>query len=178
MAIEHIKIDQIGEDKVSRPLLQETNRSIDARVVVLGVVDDGNASVAEDVLNLAYTDDIFPMLDQRIQHGIGKRFHRVVLAVFGALVCAARSFKRAGDHAADEIMIVVEQFARNLADAVEFRQRDHAFVRRDLEHAVRGGIDDGFAGLHVLVTQAGDDLRSACDFVSDGTASDLRFKLA
>ncbi|MPN64303.1 hypothetical protein SDC9_212074 [bioreactor metagenome] len=55
-------------------------------------------------------------------------------------------------------------------------KRNHVLVRGNLKHAVRRGVDNRFTGLHVLVAQTLDDLRSAGNLVSECSPADFCFE--
>ena len=71
----------------------------------------------------------------------------------------------------------VEQFPRDLAHAIEPRNRNHVFVRGDLEDAVAGGVHDELAGAHVLFAEFFDDFGAGGGLVADRLAADLALKL-
>ena len=171
VAVEHVKIDQIGEDQLARPALQKALCGGNTRRVVFRMVDRRDAAVAEDVLDLADADHLVPRPVQRVQDRVVEGRERIIAPVFRAPVVARFTEERARNDAADQI-VALQQFPRHFTDVVQLFQRNHPFVRGDLEHAVRRGVDDGFAGADMLVPQALDDLRAACYAVAERPAAD------
>src|SRR5262249_42322362 len=86
-----------------------------------------------------------------------------------------RTDERAGDHAADAVR-PLQDFARDFTHFIEFSDRHHVFVCGDLEDAVAGRVDDGFAGTDVLVAKLLYDFGAGGGLVSDGFAADARFE--
>ena len=84
--------------------------------------------------------------------------------------------ERTRDDAAD-LQLARQQLARDLAIAIQLLQRHNRFVRRDLEDAVRRGIDDQLAGLDVRLAQLVEDRRAGGGLVAQRAAADGLFKL-
>ena len=70
-----------------------------------------------------------------------------------------------------------QNVARDLADSVQLPERDHFFVRGDLEDAVGRSVDDRRAGAHVLVAEFLDDLGAGGRTVAERAASDAALEL-
>ena len=176
MAVEHVEVHQVGEDEAARALGDEALRGRHAGLVILGVVHHVDAPVAEDVLDLADGHHGETLGVEPVQDGVLEGRDGVVLPVLGADVLAVLFREGAGDDPAHQVF-ALEHLPGDLADAVELLQGDHFLAGRHLEHAVRGGVDDGLAGLHVLVAQALDDLGAAGYLVAQGAPADLSFEL-
>src|SRR5207237_8200848 len=84
--------------------------------------------------------------------------------------------ERPRDHPAD-----AEPFSDNLvcdlARAIELRDWNDVFMRRDLEHAVSRRVDDERPGAHVLGAELVEDDRSRCRLVAEDRASRPRGKV-
>jgi hypothetical protein len=72
---------------------------------------------------------------------------------------------------------LADQLVGNPADAIELRDRDHLFVRGDLEDAVGGRVDDRVTGPHVLGAELVDDRRPRRGVVADRAAADAFLEL-
>ena len=173
--IQHIRIDKVRKDEVAGAVLQKPLGCLDARRVVLRMIDDRDPAMAEDVFNLADRDDALAPLGEPVQNRRLKRRERIVLAVFGARVMAARAGKGPRDHAAYKVF-PDKHLPRDLAHAIQFLERNHIPVRRDLKHAVRARIHDRAAGSHMLVAELLNDRRAGRDNVADRFAADARLK--
>ena len=79
--------------------------------------------------------------------------------------------KRARDHA-PHLQLAAEHAARDFAAAVQLLQRHNRLVRRDLEDAVGGGVDDQLAGAQVLLPQLVEDRRAGGGLVAQRAAAD------
>jgi hypothetical protein len=84
---------------------------------------------------------------------------------------AGRAQKRTRNHAA-HFRRTAQNIARRLANLIQFPQRDDLFVRRHLEHAVGGRVDDGRARAHVLGAQFLNDLGARGSLVAQRIAAD------
>jgi hypothetical protein len=93
------------------------------------------------------------------QLGGGGGAHRIVFAVGRALE-AARCVAREGprDHARD--FVGLHEIERDSAQIEQPFEAEMDFVRRNLEHAVGRGVDDGFARRDVLEPEIVDDPRA------------------
>ena len=85
-------------------------------------------------------------------------------AIDGVIVTAGRpcevsnrSRKRPSNHAPNA-MRPVEQFAGNLAHAIEIGDRDHVLMRGNLKDTVSGGVDDGLSRAHMFFAEFFDNL--------------------
>ena len=77
--------------------------------------------------------------------------------------------KGPGDNTAHR-MRAGEDFARAAAVVIEQLRRDQGFMRRDLKHAVRRGIDDQLARFQMLAAIIQDDLRAGIGPVAQHAA--------
>ena len=70
----------------------------------------------------------------------------------------------------------VEQFPRNFAHAIKFRDRDHVFMRGNLKDAVARSVDNRFSRANVLFAEFLDDFRAGCGLVPKRATPNLFFK--
>ena len=89
-----------------------------------------------------------------------RRLKRKVVPVGGTLeILRVCSHKRTRDDAA-HIVVSGKHLPRYFAVTVQFRHRNHSFIRRHLKHAVRRGVYDERACFHMLFAVIPDDVRS------------------
>ena len=68
-------------------------------------------------------------------------------------------------------MLAGQEVARDPARLVQLVERHGLLVRRDLEHGVRGRVDDPLARLLMLLAELLDDLRAGCRLVAEHAAA-------
>ena len=83
----------------------------------------------------------------------------------GATKAADLARERSRDHAANADVVRVP--ARDFADLVKSRDRNHSFMRRNLENRIRRGVEDRFPAAHVLGPEFLQNGRAAARVVSD-----------
>ncbi len=81
------------------------------------------------------------------------------MTTFGAPKISYRAGKGTRDHSANAIR-PIEQLSRNLANPVQLGNRDHFFVRGNLEDAVARRVDDRKTGADVLFAKLFDNFCS------------------
>ena len=121
MAIEHIKVHQVGKDKAACAVGDEPLRGGHAGLVVFGVVHHVDAPVAEDVLDLADGHHREALGVEAVQNGVFEGRDGVVLPVLRADIVAVLLREGAGDDPAHEIF-ALKHLSGDLADAVELLQ--------------------------------------------------------
>jgi len=105
-----------------------------------------------------------------------RRLDRVIVTSLGAPEVSRRPGKGPRNHAPDFVW-TIEHLARDFAHAVEIRNRDHIFMRRNLKDAVTGRVYDRKSGSDVLFAQLLDDFRAGGRFIADRFAPDGAFEL-
>src|SRR5271156_3272561 len=172
MSVEHVKIHEVREDKparLPRKRLGELGHSV-------GIVFRGDvifhAAAVVNVVNLADAEDWHFFFRQNVQQHRAGRFHRVIVPPLGASKISGSAGERPGDDAAYAIR-AVQEFARDLAHAIELGNRNHVFVRGDLKNAVAGGVHDGKSGNNVFTAKLFDNFGAGCGLVAERAAADL-----
>src|SRR5690606_6094445 len=89
----------------------------------------------------------------------------------GAYKRTGSSDKGPGDHAGHAVVSLHDR-AHLPTGVVKFLGIHDILVCRNLKHAVRGSIDDGIAGIEMMLTEACDDFRSRSHLVADHRATD------
>ena len=79
------------------------------------------------------------------------------------------------DYPADKIR-ADQYLPRSFAHFVKLFQGNHILVGGDLEYAVRRGVNDGLAALHVLIAQFLDDDRAGSDGIAQRASADALFE--
>ena len=175
MAVDHIKIHEINKQQAVEILVHRLKRRLHAGRVARRMVAPGDAAMVEDVLNLAHAVNRLAVFGQNVAHRLG-RLGAEIAARAGALERArVVADKRTRDDAA-HLQLARQQLARNLAVAVQLFQRHNRLVRRDLEHAVRRGIDDQLAGFDVFLAQLVENRRAGGGLVAQRAAADRPLK--
>src|SRR5688500_16968683 len=122
--------------------------------------------MGEDVADLADGDHGAAGFAQRVEDGVGRWRRGEILAIAGALETTfGRADEGPGGGAND--LVVVAEFAPDLAEIVEPLQPEGFLVGRDLQHAVDGGVDDGLAGAQMLYGEFLDDGRAGSMLVAE-----------
>jgi hypothetical protein len=75
-------------------------------------------------------------------------------------------------------VIPAQNFAGDLAHAVQLLERDHVLMSRNLENAIGGGVDDRLAGRHVLRAEFVEDGGAGGGLVREGLAPDAPLPFA
>jgi hypothetical protein len=88
------------------------------------------------------------------------RRDREVPAPFGAAEGSRLALERPRDHPADRVL-AGHRLARGHAGGDQVLLAEHVAVRGELEHRVRGGVEDDLAGLQVMRAPLLDDLGAA-----------------
>src|SRR5690606_8862902 len=185
MAPQRVDGDAVGEDQARLGSGPEQLQGGLQHLLVVGrghLV--GDAPAGEDVGDLPHRVDSQAGLLEPVEEGRTGRGEAEVPPVGGAPVDLPDPVgplfgegpqERPGDHPADGVL-ALEDFPRDLAHAVELLEGDHLFVGRDLEDAVRGGVDDGRARPDMLVPQLLDDDRPRGGPVPQDLPADGRLK--
>ena len=149
---------------------------VHALLVAGGMDRGGNASSREQIFDLPDRDHRQAGVLEPIEQRRRERRQREVAAVRRPAECAWRADERPRDHASDP-EAEPDHLERNLAPAIQLRDRHDVFVRGDLEHAVGRRVHDRLAGPHVLVAELLDDGRAARGLVGRGAAADSPLEL-
>src|ERR1700751_2129097 len=99
------------------------------------------------------------------------------MAVWRAREVAGRSGERAGDDASHAVR-PLQKFTGDFTHFVKVGDGNDFFVGGDLEDAVAGSVNDGFAGADVLFAKLLDDFGAGGRLVADGFAADARLESA
>ncbi len=175
MAVEHVVVNEIGDDETAgffaRPFF---DHGLGVGVIA-GVDGFGDAAMGEDVLDFADGIDGDIVIHEAFEDGgligaIGE-----ILAVFRALEAAGLADEGAGDDAADAERVA--QAAGDFAVAIQFGHGHDFFVRGDLEHAVGGGVANQRTGAHVFFAEFFDDFGAARGFIADELAAGFFLKI-
>ena len=160
VSVEHIGVDQVDEEKPFPHAVEDLAGLAQPVRVAFGVHRLGDSATVVDVGNLAHADGAHAAFHEPIEHGAGRGRLGEVLAVVGALeVARAVPHEGARDHPREPVLLAHR--ARRLAPRIELLQRHDLLVRRDLEDAVRAGVDDGQPGAQVLRAELLEDHRPA-----------------
>src|SRR4051812_35016173 len=88
----------------------------------------------ENVVDLAYRNDVAPVFRSEIENGFGRRGHRIIAPVMSSDVARLRAAKRTGN---DPCYVKRDQkLAGDLANLVKPLQSKFLLVCRDLKDAV------------------------------------------
>lgn len=129
-----------------------------------------NAAGGENIIYLADGYDIEARSFQAVEHCLPCRFERKIMPAGGSVKVRVFAFERAGYNPADS-KLVFEHTASCAADTIELFERNYILVGGYLKDAVRGGIDDEVAGLHMLPAVVENDLRARIGLVAEHAAS-------
>src|SRR5580692_5868926 len=176
MPVEHIEIDEIGEDEAGLLLGERGVQFLHAVRVVFGLDVIGNAPAVVDVMNFADAENWNFLFDEHIHQHRARRLNRVIVAALGAAEISWRSGEWPGDHAAHFIR-PDQHFARDFAHAVKLGDGNYVFMRGNLKNAVARGVNDREARSNVFLAQLFDDFRSGSRLVADRLAADGAFEL-
>ncbi len=176
MAVLLIEIDQIHEDQAALQFVQRGERFRHAVGIALGLFVFADAAAEKNVEDFADAVDLDLSVVELIeQHAFG-RGNGVIVAVGRARERARLPDKRTRDHAAHFVR-AAQNITRDFADLVKLPERNHFFVRGDLEDAVGRGVDDRRAGAHVFFAQFLDDFGSGRGVIAERAAADVAFEL-
>ena len=131
--------------------------------------------MVEDVLDLADPEHAAARVGELIQGRRRGRRHAVVATFRSTHERVRRPVERPGDHAPDSVAPGQER-ARDLAPAVQLRERDDVDVRGDLEHRVAARVHDGAPGGQMVDPQLGDDLGPRGRHVAEDPTTDRRLE--
>ena len=172
MAVEHVEVDEVGEDQAPAALVQHVEHRLEDGPVVPGLDLPGEAALPENARHLADGEGRDPSLRTPIRQRRPGWRECDVLAGFGPDIGAGRAHEGARDHAGDAPP--PRDLERLRAEGVQLRDRKDVLVRRHLEHAVGARVDDGPARAYVLLTQTGNHLGAAGYFVPQPAEARLR----
>ncbi len=165
-----VEVDQIDKNQALIEHVHALIHVMHAVEVALIVDGPGDALTGEDILDLADAGNRQTRVLDVVHDGRFRRDEGEVAAVGGTREIAGLADERAGDDAGAG-MFADEDLAGGAAVFIQQFRRDDALVRGDLEDAVRGGIDDEVAGLHVLLAEFLDDLGAGGDAVAKNAAA-------
>ena len=152
MPVNHIGIHQIGEQQSFKIILEELNGLFNAVVVIGGMVGTGHAAMLEDILDFSDSHNLHALRLCEVENGRACRLQREIPSVFGAgeaILCIADEGTR---NDTPNAILPRQDFSCLFAHFIQLLDRNDILMRRNLEHAVRRGIDDGVACFHVLHT--------------------------
>jgi len=177
MAVEHVEVDEVAEDEAGWAFANRGSEFGHAIRVGTGGDVVGDAAAIVNIVNFADAKNGNVLFGEHIeQHGHG-RVDGVIMAAWRAHEVAGRSGERAGDDAADAVR-PLQKFAGDFTHFVKVGDGDYFFVGGNLEDAVAGSVNDGFAGADVLFAKLLDDFGAGGRLVADGFAADARFESA
>lgn len=157
--VQCIEVPEVHEDQSRIHGPRDPEEFFDACCVRPRVVRRRQSAQCEKVIDLADARRRDPRGLQQVEECRLRRNQREILTVRGPRERPRRPDERAGDDTSDLMTAHAHLRTRDLADLIQPRQRDHLFMRRDLEHGIRGGVHDRVAGAHMLGTQILDDHR-------------------
>ena len=175
MAEDHIEVDEIDKGETREVLAEERSRLFHA----VGIVLVRAKALCEpfpckDVGDLADADGGESRILQGVEHG-RRRLKREVVPACRALVIRILADEGTRDDPADAVL-ALHNGTRLAARLVKLLTRHDALVRRELQHAVRRGVDDERTRLDVLAPVVMNDLRARIRLVAYQLPADARLK--
>jgi len=165
VAVEHVEIDQIGEDQAARAGLRQFHNLLLRCVGGVGVKRACQAAMGKNIFDFTNAGDRHARRLQAVEHGRLGQGIGIVAAVFGALEGAGPAHKRTGNHPPD--LVRIAERAGGFASAVQFAQGDYFLMGRDLKNRIGAGINDPGAFAHLARAQFLDDRGAAGGPVAD-----------
>ena len=132
---------------------------------------NGQRAVRKNVADLADAGHLHARLRNRVEQRAAGRLQRKIMPSRRAVERAGRARKGTRNYASDGVL-ALQQTARRAAVAVKRFDGDDVLVRRHLKHAVGRGVNDVFAGSHMLLAVVADDLGARVGTVAEHAASD------
>ena len=176
VAIQHVEIHEVAKNQPPFPLLRRRRQFLHAVGIALGGDVFLDAAPVINVMNLANSEDAHFALGKNIQeHGL-RRIDGVIMPPRRPHKISGNSRERPGNDAPHAVR-PVQQFARDLAHAIQLRNRNYVFMRGNLKHAVARRVHDRFPSTNVFFAELLDDFRSRRRFVSDGLSADQFLEL-
>ena len=160
VAVQHVKIHQIHKGQSLEIPVGQFQRDLQSLGVAGGADGLANAAARENVINFAHTDGGLARRLNGVQHG-GRGRHKAVIVAAGRAgeIRRAAAHKGPGDDA-PHAPGSGEQLPRLFADLIQLFHGNQLLVGGDLEHAVRRGVHDEFAGFQVLLAVIPEHLRA------------------
>src|SRR5579862_6861673 len=149
MAVEHVEVDEIGEDETGGAGGHRVENFGHAVGIIFGSDVVADAAAVVDVVNFADAEDGDAAFFEDVEEHGARRFDGVVVTAFGAAEISGLADERAGDYATDA-MRTIENAAGDFAHFIKLGNGDDVFVGGNLEDAVARSVDDGKAGAHVF----------------------------
>ena len=114
----------------------------------------------KNIMDFAHGKAVQSCRLHRVQHGLGGRLQRKIVAVGGtAEPFFGISHERTGDHTAHAVP-APQNLPGLAAGIVQLIQRNHVLVGGNLKYGVGGGVDNPLAGFHVLFAVVPDHIRA------------------
>ena len=181
MAVERIKVDQVDINQTGRETAHRLQSLPHTVGIGFGFHLFSDTAAKEHIKDLAYAEHFHALRMQLVEQHSLRRRNRVIVTVGGAFEAFRRAQKRTGNYPA-HFQRTAQHVTRDFADAVDLVNVHHAFVRRDLEHAVGRGIDDHRTGAKVFPAQFLHDFRPGSSLVTQGSAPnaalEFRYKIS
>ena len=176
VAPEHIGIDQVREAQAVKIAAHIILPGFNAGRVSGSVIGARQADMVKDVFDLADAKALHPGFLDCVQHGSADRRQGEIAAPGRAGEVPFLPDVGAGDDAADT-QRTLEHFARDRAEMIELLARENVLMAGDLEHAVRGCVDDRGRVDPALLAQLVEDGRAGGRLVADHAVADRLFIL-
>ena len=172
VAVQHVKIHQVHKTQSVKILLQKRERHIHVLLIPLIGKCPCQSPSRKNFVDLSHSDDVFSRRLHHVKDRVPGRFQGEVMAVHGP--GKIRSFPDIGprDHT-PHCVVPGEHRSGSAAALIQFLERDHLLMRRDLEHTVRRSVDDPLSGPHLLLSVFSDHLCSGAHFIADHAAPRL-----
>ena len=142
---------------------------------VMRLRNDGNTDTRKNIGNLADTDGIKPFFAQKVQHSRLRRRRRKIMPPRGS--CKRMLPLKGAGNDTPNAMLANENFSRNFTIAVKFLHGHIIFVRRDLENAIRRGINDQLTRLNMFFAKVLNNLCTRVRRIAQSTSARQAFKL-
>lgn len=175
VAVEHIVVDEIGEDEAGLFFMEPLRDEGGGVVVIAGVAGFCDSAVGVDILDFSDGVDGDAGIFETFEDGGLAGLVSEIAAIFGSGVMAGVADEGASDDAAD--LEGVTEAACDLAIVVELVWGDDCFVCGDLEDGIGGGVADEGAGLEVFVAEFRDNFGTTFRAITDEAAAGLVFEV-
>ncbi|MNC34328.1 hypothetical protein D3C75_827560 [compost metagenome] len=156
MAPGGVEVHEVGEDnRLVARFFHLFDGGIEQRVQTGGFHFFGDTTVGVDVRDFTDRYDLAVFLvNQLLQYGRGWRFNGQIVTVAGTLEVAwFVADKRTRNNTADVVATFGQLFTRDFAQLVQAIQTKGLFMAGNLEHGVSGGVENRFAGFHMLFAE-------------------------
>ena len=127
------------------------------------------------VLDFTDSDNIHALPAKRIKYRFSDRLKSKITPVFRSGVFPVAADERTRNDSSDKV-VARQHCPCGLAHFIKLFKRDNVFMRRDLKHAVRRGINDRFSRCNMFVAEFLNYYRAGSNFVSKRSSADFALK--